>query len=403
MLSCLVLLQLTLSTAWVSTRPWLLARHAGASLQWRLASTQTDAETPTAANDTAASASNVLPTRGSIVTVLAKLWPDDPDFVEAPLVDGVVHSANDSPVELTFSLGMGNYLPGLHDVVSQMQIGDEITTLIDAGWGDYHPDWVYKLPLSSVDKAQSDLLKIGTQLQLSNGLVCHVTEIDGEQFTIDCNHPMAGTSYQANIKLVAVEEGPSDIAVFGNTQKSTSRYETAVFALGCFWGAELLFMRVPGVVGTAVGYTKGGDKSISSSVQQDKVAITMQDVVPPTYEQVCTGTTGYTEAVAVTYDSTKVSFSRLVQIAMDRLGENKYLKNQVGNDKGTQYRHGVYYANPDQAKVAREILQGFGDDCVTECLPTTRFYYAEDYHQQYLLKGGQSARKNDPAVIRCYG
>lgn len=143
-------------------------------------------------------------------------------------------------------------------------------------------------------------------------------------------------------------------------------------------------MRVPGVVGTAVGYTQG-------------------DVVDPTYQQVCAGTTGHTEAILVIYDPETVSYEALVDVAMDRLGENKYLLNQVGNDKGRQYRHGVYYHTPAQKQMAQKVLASFGADCVTECKPAGVFYFAEDYHQQYLLKGGQSARKGDTTVIRCYG
>lgn len=143
-------------------------------------------------------------------------------------------------------------------------------------------------------------------------------------------------------------------------------------------------MREPGVVGTAVGYTQG-------------------DVEHPSYEQVCTGTTGHTEAVAVTYDPEAVSLEKLIHSAMDRLGENKYLLNQVGNDKGTQYRHGVYYHTAAQREVMEKVMAQYGEDCVTECKPATEWYPAEDYHQQYLLKGGQSARKGDPSVIRCYG
>jgi peptide-methionine (S)-S-oxide reductase len=85
------------------------------------------------------------------------------------------------------------------------------------------------------------------------------------------------------------------------------------------------------------------------------------------------------------------------------LGENKYLLNQVGNDKGTQYRHGVYYHNAEQKQAAQEIVGAFGQDCVTECLAAKKFWVAESYHQQYLLKGGQSARKGENSVIRCYG
>jgi len=88
---------------------------------------------------------------------------------------------------------------------------------------------------------------------------------------------------------------------------------------------------------------------------------------------------------------------------MDRLGENKYLLNQVGNDKGTQYRHGVYYHTPEQREIAERIVSSYGEDCVTEVKPAAKFWFAEEYHQQYLLKGGQSARKGDDSVIRCYG
>ena len=161
-------------------------------------------------------------------------------------------------------------------------------------------------------------------------------------------------------------------------------YFLGTFALGCFWGGELEFMRTPGVVGTAVGYTQG-------------------KVVNPSYKQVCTGTTGHTEAIVVIYDPDMVSYETLVDVAMDRLGENKYLLNQVGNDKGTQYRHGIYYHTPAQKQTAEKVVEGFGEDCVTECKPADIFYFAEDYHQQYLLKGGQSARKGDTTVIRCYG
>ena len=111
----------------------------------------------------------------------------------------------------------------------------------------------------------------------------------------------------------------------------------------------------------------------------------------------------HTEAVMVVYDTNEVSYERLIQLAMDRLGENKYLLNQVGNDKGTQYRHGIYFHNDEQKKLATEIVASYGDDCVTEVLPAKIFYDAEAYHMQYLLKDGQSARKGDTSTIRCYG
>lgn len=92
------------------------------------------------------------------------------------------------------------------------------------------------------------------------------------------------------------------------------KYQLATFALGCFWGGELAYQRERGVVGTKVGYTQG-------------------HAVNPSYEEVCTGTTGNTEAMMVSFDLSTMSYERLVHLAMDRLGESKYLLNQVGNDK----------------------------------------------------------------------
>ena len=143
-------------------------------------------------------------------------------------------------------------------------------------------------------------------------------------------------------------------------------------------------MRVPGVVGTSVGYTQGALEN-------------------PTYKQVCSGTTGHTEAIQVIYDPRIVEFKDLVQIGMDRLGDSKYLLNQVGNDRGTQYRHGVYYHDDVQWKEIQEVLEVYGDKCQTEVKAAEKYYGAEDYHQQYLLKGGQTARKDAKEVIRCYG
>mmetsp|Transcript_27497 Transcript_27497/g.38704 ORF Transcript_27497/g.38704 Transcript_27497/m.38704 type:complete len:235 (-) Transcript_27497:53-757(-) len=227
-----------------------------------------------------------------------------------------------------------------------------------------------------------NLLKIGTELVLANGLKCAVTEITEDNFTIDANPPLAGASYSAKVSLKAVEDGPSE---FEYSPKGTEgKYKVATFALGCFWGGELDYMRQEGIVGTKVGYTQGEAEN-------------------PEYRQVCSGTTGHTEAIMVTYDPEIVSYEKLVHIAMDRLGENKYLLNQVGNDRGTQYRHGVYYHDDEQKATAEKTVGDFGEDCVTEVKPASKFWDAEEHHQQYLLKGGQSARKGEDETIRCYG
>ena len=143
-----------------------------------------------------------------------------------------------------------------------------------------------------------------------------------------------------------------------------------------------------GVISTHVGYTQG-------------------HVANPTYEAVCTGKTGHTEAIRVVYNPSVVSYAKLVQLGIDRLGDNIYKLNQVGNDKGSQYRHGIYYHNDKQKAIALELLARVdvsnNAEVMTEVKQAAEFYMAEDYHQQYLMKGGQSAKTGATETIRCYG
>ena len=121
-----------------------------------------------------------------------------------------------------------------------------------------------------------------------------------------------------------------------------------------------MYMRVPGVVSTHVGYTQGQKEN-------------------PTYEEVCTGTTGHTEAIRIVYDPKVTSYESLVKMGLDRLGADVYKKNQVGNDRGTQYRSGIYYHNDDQKKTAEAMLEelGSGDKEVqTELKQASTFYVA---------------------------
>jgi peptide-methionine (S)-S-oxide reductase len=339
------------------------------------------------AND-AASSSSGTPKPGDVVTIECRLEPEG-DFVPEALIDGVVLRSEDPATTLSFVLGAGNYLPGLHDLVAGLVPGGSCEKVsLDAGWGARNPDLVGQANYadSGLDSSQ---ISVGVELQLANGMKCIVTDMDsdsskeGSGFTIDANPPLAGASYLASVKLLKVEEGPT-IEEYQEESDSSSRFAVATFALGCFWGGELEYMREPGVVGTSVGYTHG-------------------DVLNPTYEQVCSGTTGHTESMAVIYDPEQVSYERLVHLALNRLEGSKYLLNQVGNDKGTQYRHGVYYHNALQKQLAEDIVGSYGPDCVTECLPAKKYWIAEPEHQQYLLKGGQGARKDDKSVIRCYG
>jgi len=147
----------------------------------------------------------------------------------------------------------------------------------------------------------------------------------------------------------------------------------AVFGLGCFWGAEKLFWKLPGVYSTAVGYAGGYTPN-------------------PTYEEVCSGLTGHTEAVRVVYDHSVVSYETLLQVFWESHDPTQGMRQ--GNDVGTQYRSAIYVLSAEQRDAAEESkriyqtrLKAAGKgEITTEILDAPQFYYAEDYHQQYLAK-----------------
>ncbi len=149
--------------------------------------------------------------------------------------------------------------------------------------------------------------------------------------------------------------------------------ERAVFGLGCFWGAEKLFWSIPGVYSTAVGYAGGETKN-------------------PTYEEVCSGFTNHTEAVLVVFDPGKVSYEALLKTFWE--GHDPTQGMRQGNDSGSQYRSAVYTYGERQLKAAlssgqifeKELLKSKHGKITTEIRAAPEFYYAEDYHQQYLAK-----------------
>jgi peptide-methionine (S)-S-oxide reductase len=147
----------------------------------------------------------------------------------------------------------------------------------------------------------------------------------------------------------------------------------AVFGMGCFWGAEKKFWQLRGVYSTAVGYAAGPTPN-------------------PTYREVCTGMTGHNEVVLVVFDPKVTSYDDLLKVFWENHDPTQGMRQ--GNDVGTQYRSGIYYFDEGQkraAEASREAFQkrltaaGFGE-ITTEILPSPEFYYAEDYHQQYLAK-----------------
>jgi peptide-methionine (S)-S-oxide reductase len=149
--------------------------------------------------------------------------------------------------------------------------------------------------------------------------------------------------------------------------------QTAVVGMGCFWGAERVFWQAPGVYTTAVGYAGGHTPN-------------------PTYEEACSGRTGHTEAVLVVFDPEKTSYEEILKLFWENHDPTQGMRQ--GNDVGTQYRSAVYTTSPEQAAAVESSKAMFGErlkaagygEISTEVAELRDFYYAEDYHQQYLAK-----------------
>ena len=165
------------------------------------------------------------------------------------------------------------------------------------------------------------------------------------------------------------------------TDEVSEGLEVAVFGLGCFWGAEEIYWRLTGVWSTSVGYAGGSTPH-------------------PSYEEVCSGRTGHTEAVRVVFDPSKVSYADLVKAFFEMHDPTQGMRQ--GNDHGTQYRSAIYTFSEDQAQTAKELRDayepvlaqhGYGP-ITTEIKPAGSYYYAEDAHQQYLAK--------NPYGYRCH-
>jgi peptide-methionine (S)-S-oxide reductase len=150
-------------------------------------------------------------------------------------------------------------------------------------------------------------------------------------------------------------------------------YAQTVFGLGCFWGAERKFWQTPGVYATAVGYAAGYTPN-------------------PSYEEVCSGQTGHNEVVLVVYDPAIISFAGLLKVFFENHDPTQGMRQ--GGDRGTQYRSGIYVSTPSELAAARHAAAVYGTalsksgygPITTEVMMVPEFYYAEDYHQQYLAK-----------------
>jgi peptide-methionine (S)-S-oxide reductase len=157
--------------------------------------------------------------------------------------------------------------------------------------------------------------------------------------------------------------------------ENAEHYDKATFAAGCFWGVEAAFRRIEGVTGTRVGYTGGS-------------------VADPTYEQVCSGSTGHAESVEVIFDPAVVSYEQLVAVFFSIHDPTQL--NRQGPDTGTNYRSAIFYHTPQQkaiAEASRDRLEASGRyggrQIVTEIVPASAFFEAEEYHQQFYEKCGR--------------
>ena len=163
--------------------------------------------------------------------------------------------------------------------------------------------------------------------------------------------------------------------VFGTpiTTDVPEGHAVAMFGMGCFWGVERMFWKLDGVTSTMVGYAGGYTPN-------------------PTYEEVCSGKTGHNEVVRVVYDPSKISYEELLRVFWE--GHDPTQGMRQGNDRGTQYRSGIYTFTEDQARAAEDSKAAFAPRLskagygaiTTEILPAPDFYFAEGYHQQYLSK-----------------
>ena len=157
--------------------------------------------------------------------------------------------------------------------------------------------------------------------------------------------------------------------------------EVAIFGLGCFWGAEETYWQMPGVWSTSVGYAGGSTPN-------------------PSYEEVCSGMTGHTEAVRIVFDPRVVGYDQLVRTFFEVHDPTQGMRQ--GNDVGTQYRSAIYTTTPEQAEVAERLTKVYAEELsrrglgpvTTEIAPAPAYYYAEDGHQQYLAK--------NPYGYRCH-
>ncbi|KAI0567703.1 peptide methionine sulfoxide reductase [Gracilaria domingensis] len=200
----------------------------------------------------------------------------------------------------------------------------------------------------------------------------------------------ASVSSPATTEVLAAEEqtetDTAQTADVVSVEKPEAETKEIVFGAGCFWGVELAFQRVVGVLKTEVGYSNGKMSRV-------------------TYDAICTGATGAAEVVRVWYDPSVVTLKELLKLWESRHDPTSL--NKQGNDIGTQYKSAIYYSDEEQAEEVRQWISEastrHSKEIVTDVAAIKNYCAAEEYHQRYLEKKGQSAEKGSSAFIRCYG
>ena len=260
--------------------------------------------------------------------------------------------------------------PVVHEMCRRLPSSPSSEELVEThSAGPWYQEAVLEIPQVNAPAG----LKVGDVVKLSNGLKARVTRSDATTLVIDANAPMAGRDLEWRIKLL--------------DRKDKSALVSACFACGCFLGLQLAFDRAPGVVFSCAGYTQG-------------------QALSPSYESVCTGKTGHTEAVFLLFDPSIITYQQLLALYFSRHDPTQL--NRQGNDIGTQYRGGAYFTSDEQKAEVLEAIkfeqQKYKQPIVTEVLSHGSFWVAEPVHQGYLERESlQSAKKSDPTPIRCYG
>lgn len=276
---------------------------------------------------------------------------------------------------LEFTVGGGMVIAGFDKAVTGLAVGQSRKERIapEDAYGPVDPTLTIVRPASEAPEG----LRAGMQVQLSNGMTAQCTRLDDKELELDLNHELAGKHLTFDVELVGLT--PAE------------RMARATFGMGCFWGPELLFQRVPGVISTEVGYCNGTTDE-------------------PTYEEVCSGETGHCEVVQVTYDSATVGYDQLLDVFWEKHDPTQL--NKQGGDQGTQYRSGIYTHTEEQKSIAERSMaerqSKLKSPIVTEIVAVSKYHTAEPYHQQYLARGGRFGRAQNPSKgcsdpIRCYG